>query len=551
MDLVCYLHPGWAPLIRPAPATRPWMDDTPESFAYRCLPLNIANAHGWEVLSPCGFEAVWDGGTGTEAVTLRLDADASPERAPVSLFGQGIITFHIEGLFRTPAGWNLWVGGSPNRPKDAIQPLSGVVETDWSPFTFTMNWRFTRPRHPVRFEAFEPIAFLFPVERATLEAFRPRFAPIDDDPALKQRFADWSRARDEFHRRMATEPPRAGADKWQKHYYRGVDVSGETLVADHRAKLRLAAFDASSTPQAPVAPARDDVAARAPSAAPPEASAGASLDLRKREWLLESMERQRALSPRASAIERRVGLSREEFLDRYYAPGRPVILAGEMTHWPALTNWNPSSLRRRLGARMVEFQAGRETNANFEREKDAHRIAAPFDAFIDRISRPGAGNDAYLTAYNSAANKSALAPLNADLGYLDKFLRRDADGPGGMMWIGPAGSFTPLHHDLTNNFIAQVVGRKRVKLLPATEVSRLYNDQHVFSAVVDLDAPGIDAGRFGRLEGVRSYDLILEPGDILFTPLAWWHQVRALEFSVTLTFTNFLWPNDAYLTYPT
>ena len=88
MDLICYLHPGWRPLIRPAPATRPWMDDTPESFAYRCLPLNIANAHGWEVLSPCGFEAVWDGGTGVEAVGLRLDADAEPERAPVSLFAR-------------------------------------------------------------------------------------------------------------------------------------------------------------------------------------------------------------------------------------------------------------------------------------------------------------------------------------------------------------------------------------------------------------------------------------------------------------------------------
>src|ERR1700727_1164499 len=71
MDLICYLHPGWAPLIRPAPASRRWMDDTPESFAYRCLPLNIANAHGWEILSPCAFDAIWTGETGTDAVTIR------------------------------------------------------------------------------------------------------------------------------------------------------------------------------------------------------------------------------------------------------------------------------------------------------------------------------------------------------------------------------------------------------------------------------------------------------------------------------------------------
>jgi hypothetical protein len=42
----------------------------------------------------------------------------------------------------------------------------------------------------------------------------------------------------------------------------------------------------------------------------------------------------------------------------------------------------------------------------------------------------------------------------------------------------------------------------------------------------------------------------LEPGDILFLPFAWWHQIRALEFSVTATYTNFLWPNEAYRTFP-
>src|SRR3954452_6296244 len=71
-DLTAYLHPGWAPLIRPAEATRPWMDASPESFAYRCLPLNIANAHGWEILSPCHAEACWNGRGGTQDVQVKL-----------------------------------------------------------------------------------------------------------------------------------------------------------------------------------------------------------------------------------------------------------------------------------------------------------------------------------------------------------------------------------------------------------------------------------------------------------------------------------------------
>ena len=207
MELTAYLHPGWAPLIRPAPASRAWMDATPESFACRCLPLNIANAHGWEVLTPCGFVAEWDGGTVPSAITITLDPGADPARAPVSLFGQGVITFHVEAIFRTPPGWNMWVGGSPNRAKDGIAPLTGIVETDGSPITFTMNWRFTRPGMAIRFEAMEPFGFLFPVQRAVLEKFEPAFAPLAADPATAARFQAWSEARDAFHESMRRHPP--------------------------------------------------------------------------------------------------------------------------------------------------------------------------------------------------------------------------------------------------------------------------------------------------------------------------------------------------------
>ncbi|HEY3889092.1 MAG TPA: DUF6065 family protein, partial [Caulobacteraceae bacterium] len=508
-DLICYLHPGWAPLIRPAPATRAWMDATPEAFAYRCLPLNIANAHGWEVLNPHGFEAVWNGGTDTDAVSVMRDPGGTPERMAVSLFGQGIVTFHVEGILRTPPGWNLWVTGSPNRQKDAIAPLSAVVETDWSPFTFTMNWRFTRPHTPIRFEAMEPFCFVFPVQRAAIETFRPRLAPMADEPALRERFMDWSRGRDAFQERMRVEPPATPADRWQKHYYRGVDASGQALVEDHRAKLRLKGFDASAAPEVPKAPL-DDVAVATPVAAqqPAEDAAPLRLALAKREWLLETLERQRALAPAAVGIERRAGLDAEEFLECYYAVNRPVILTGELADWPALSRWTPDYLKARLGDRPVEYQGGRAANARFEMEKDVHRRQAPFAAFMDEISRPGAGNDAYITAYNSERNAETLALLHEDMRPLGKFLDPDMRHPNGMMWIGPAGTATSLHYDLTNNLIAQVVGRKRLKILPAAEVGKLYNSRHVFSDIPDVEAPDLDLATHPRLAGARAYEVV-------------------------------------------
>jgi len=242
MELVCYLYEGWNPRIRPASQRRDWMDATPEAFAYRCLPLNIANAHGWEILAPCGFEAEWNGGPLVDDVVITADAGAGPHDPPVALFGQGVFTFHIQALFRTPPGWNLWVGGPPNGMRDGVAPLGGVIETDWSPYTFTMNWRFTRPGHRIRFEAGDVICHLFPVQRNAIEATAPRFAPIESAPELKRAFETWSASRDAFRREVDLNPPTRPADKWQKLYYRGVMPDGSSVVDDHRSKLRAAEF---------------------------------------------------------------------------------------------------------------------------------------------------------------------------------------------------------------------------------------------------------------------------------------------------------------------
>lgn len=242
MDLTCYVQPGWEPIIRPAELTRAWMDASPQGSAYRCLPLDIANAHGWEILTPVGFSAYWRGGDHPVDVIIQPDVGMPSISVPVSLFGQATLTIHIQGIFRTPPGWNLIVGGSPNSAKDGIAPLSGIIETDWSPYTFTMNWRFTRRNHWIRFDAGEPICFFYPIQRGILDQFNPRIAPISDEPGLAEKRTDWSRGRDEFHRQIKIHPPMKPADQWQKDYFRGLCPSGELGVEDHQTKLKLRPF---------------------------------------------------------------------------------------------------------------------------------------------------------------------------------------------------------------------------------------------------------------------------------------------------------------------
>src|SRR3546814_16748114 len=90
LEITAYTVSAGAPDLRPGSRQRQWMDDTPGRFAYRCLPLVIANQHGWDVLSPASFAPRSCGGVGQDELELVFGGDAHP---PVSTpFGTGIKT---------------------------------------------------------------------------------------------------------------------------------------------------------------------------------------------------------------------------------------------------------------------------------------------------------------------------------------------------------------------------------------------------------------------------------------------------------------------------
>ena len=269
----------------------------------------------------------------------------------------------------------------------------------------------------------------------------------------------------------------------------------------------------------------------------------------KYEWFFETAERHRVLSAKASGIFRVSGISGEDFLEMFYARQRPTVLCGAIGDWPALRLWTPDYLKAQVGAAQIECQTGRSANPRFEMERLKHLGQMPFDGFIDQAASM-VGNDIYVTANNAASNAAALAPLMADLGALPGILDHAAGDAAGMIWIGPAGSFTPMHHDLTDNLLVQLVGRKRVIIAAPAETAKLYNTFDVYSDIPDLTDPGLDLAAFPKLADIRLMDVTLEPGEALFLPVGWWHQVRALDFSVSMTYTNFVWPNMGHETYP-
>ncbi len=208
--------------IEPAPLERDWMEATHNRFAYRCLPMVLANQAGWLIPCPVRFTARWNGGPRTQDLRFWFPRGF---RRPIVLshFGTGIITFTIPYLFRTPKDVNLWVKGPSNAPKDGVQPLEGIVESDWSPATFTMNWQVTRPNHPIRFEKGEPICMLVPMPRHLAEELRPRRSPLRDNKKLHAEFEKWRESRLEFNESLARMDEEAVQRGWQKDYVLGVD----------------------------------------------------------------------------------------------------------------------------------------------------------------------------------------------------------------------------------------------------------------------------------------------------------------------------------------
>jgi hypothetical protein len=236
------IHDNSHMAITAAPVNRDWMDATDRRYAYRCLPLTIANQAGWVIGCPATFVVTWDGRNSMDG--LRIDFEPQPELRDsrvMSHFGSGVLTIAIPYLFRTPEGINLWAKGPSNHFKDGAHPLEGIIETDWLPASFTMNWKLTRPDHPVRFERGEPICMVVPLPRGLAESLEPRQMPIQSHPELHQQVYDWARSRAEFNAALAVPDSEEARRGWQKEYTLGVMSSG-VRATERQTSLRLKEF---------------------------------------------------------------------------------------------------------------------------------------------------------------------------------------------------------------------------------------------------------------------------------------------------------------------
>ncbi len=218
---------------------RKWMDQTFENFAYACLPLLMANQLGWDLYCETAFKARWDGSDNSNAIELVFEDENDPfNKQVMSHFGYGIITFNPGILFTTQEGTNLIVKGVANHFKDGIQPLEAMVETDWLPFTFTMNWKFTRANHWISFAKGEPMGRILPYQRSYIETFEPVYKSIKTNPDLENAMQEWGTSRKNHNKKLEE----GSAEKaTEKNYLQGKLKDGKR-VNFHQTKISLKPF---------------------------------------------------------------------------------------------------------------------------------------------------------------------------------------------------------------------------------------------------------------------------------------------------------------------
>jgi hypothetical protein len=268
----------------------------------------------------------------------------------------------------------------------------------------------------------------------------------------------------------------------------------------------------------------------------------------KLESILKIQNQLAALSSQADKITRTLSLSRQEFLEYYYVKNTPVILTGMMQKWAALHLWNPDYLQQHYGHVDVEVQGERQDDPEYELNIEKHRKTILFKEYIDWVQKIDSSNDYYMVANNNNFDREEMQGLLNDIDIFPDYLNPDERKGRIFFWFGPAGTVTPLHHDPVNLMLAQVVGRKRIKLFPPQQTPFLYNQVGVFSKV-DPEHPNLE--KYPLFQQAKPIEVILEPGEVIFIPVGWWHHVKSLDLSISVSFTNFVFPNHYQWRNPT
>lgn len=259
------------------------------------------------------------------------------------------------------------------------------------------------------------------------------------------------------------------------------------------------------------------------------------------EWLLNKYGKLGAMSKDRFVIDRCSRLDPDEFFENYYFKNKPVIMTDAAADWPAFQRWGLDYFREKFGDEQVEMQVNRSTSSKyFGPYPSRYSKTVSLSEYIDLVVEHSPTNEIYLSRWNNKKCRDWVKKLASDL------RQWPYTGPmeEGSIWFGPAGTITPLHFDMVNTLMVQVVGRKRIFMAPSCDAVHLLSDTNNTLAYGDVDPAAPDYDAFPQARNVKFIEFVLNPKEVFFIPAGWWHAVTALDISVTFTIENFIHDNS-------
>jgi hypothetical protein len=222
-------------------------------------------------------------------------------------------------------------------------------------------------------------------------------------------------------------------------------------------------------------------------------------------------------------------ISRSDFKKNYLDKRKPLIIKGLTKSWPAREKWTAKYLKEVVGKKVVPLY----DNSKADPSKPINSSAAemPFDEYIDLIkSTPTELRIFFFNIFKQAPQllDDIVMPKELMGGFLESM-------PA--MFFGGSNSVTFLHYDidLPHIFHTHFGGRKHVILFENKWKSRLYRIPNATYALEDYDVANPDIAKFPALDGVEGFECFLEHGDTLFMPTGYWHWMKYLDGSFSLS----------------
>ena len=236
--------------------------------------------------------------------------------------------------------------------------------------------------------------------------------------------------------------------------------------------------------------------------------------------------------------------------------GEPRVVIGNVDTWAAFGLWQPDYLKAVAGNQKVSVRetVGPPRNI-YQNLSQGGEIL--FSQYIDWVLEIANGDDFkdYLRKYSDVSDITrAICEsgfecsyyLDTKLADFSTDLLRDVKTPSWysvdpvdvIFWCGVLGTSSGLHSDVTPNCNVQILGHKHFILFPPSQSRLLYQVPGRTHCQFDPNIP--DFIRFPLARKALGWQCTLHPGQSLYIPVGWFHQVTVT--SGWALNVNFFWP---------